>query len=153
MLVDSINAPIAAVWVVLLRVAIGVIWLRSGVLKLPERDYLHYRERLERFISKNPFPWYRNFLEKVLLPYSLPAGYFFVTAEICLGVTLILGFLTVPMAILGAFFNLNFHLAAGWQNPSIPQLNYLMIMCHLIIVFSGAESHLALDALLFSMGG
>ncbi len=143
------------IWLVLLRIGVGAIWLRSGLLKIVGGEYLEYDEKLQRFMSKNPFPWYKTFLQRYLIPISRPAGYFFVTAEVILGLTLILGLLTVPMAIAGVFFNINFRLAAGWQNPSNTPLNYLMILCQLLVVASGAGGHLSLDALLFttSTGG
>lgn len=145
----SSSAVVPVIWMVLLRLAIGIIWLRGGLLKVLHREYLEFDKKFERFISKNPFPWYCAFLQKYMLPYSLPAGYFFVIAEVCLGVALILGLLTVPAALIGALFNINFRLAAGWQNPSTTPLNYLMIMCQLLLVFSGAGDYLSLDSLLF----
>jgi uncharacterized membrane protein YphA (DoxX/SURF4 family) len=111
----SSSAMVPVIWLVLLRLAVGIIWLRDGLLKLLRREHLEFHEKFERFISKNPFPWYRAFLQRYMLPYSRPAGYFFVIAEVYLGVTLILGLLTVPAALIGAFFNINFRLAAGWQ--------------------------------------
>ncbi len=149
-MLETINSSGPVIWLVLLRIAVGTIWLRSGLLKIPRREYLEYEKKLQRYMSKNPFPWYRDFLERHLLPNSRPAGYFFVTAEVLLGLTLIMGLLTVPMAIVGAFFNINFRLAAGWRNSSNIPLNYLMIMCQLLIVASGAGSYLSLDALLFT---
>ena len=148
-MVDPSVSSVPVIWLVLLRVGVGIIWLRSGLLKLPDREYLKYHEKLERYVSKNPFPWYRAFLRRYMLPYSLPAGYLFVTAELIIGVALILGLLTVPAALTGVFFNVNFRLAAGWQNPSNTPLNYLMIMCQLLVVASGAGNYLSLDALLF----
>lgn len=144
------NSP--AIWLVLLRVAIGLIWLRSGLLKIIKREYLDYDEKLTRFMSGNPFPWYRAFLQSCVLPYSLAAGYFFVTAEVALGISLILGLFTVPSCFIGMFMNINFRLAAGWQNPSNTPLNYLMIACQLLIVASGAGTYLSLDSLLFAGG-
>jgi thiosulfate dehydrogenase [quinone] large subunit len=120
-----------------------------------KRDYLNFDEKLRRFASKNPFPWYKIFLERYLIPNSRPAGYFFVTAEVVLGAALVLGFLTVPAAIIGALFNVNFRLVAGWQSPSNTPLNYLMIICKLLVIASGAGNYYSLDALLFteSTGG
>jgi thiosulfate dehydrogenase [quinone] large subunit len=149
MAIDAASGTVSAMWVVLIRVAVGLVWLRSGIPKLLGREYLDYREKLERFISGNPYPWYRRFLQDQILPHSLPAGYFFVAAEVLLGLALVLGLFTTPAALIGSFFNLNFRLAAGWSSPSNPPLNYLMIVCQLLIVFSGAGDHLSLDALFF----
>jgi len=146
---ESLNSPVPAVWIVLLRVTVGLIWLRAGLSKVLHREYLEYEVKLRRFISKNPISWYRGFLERCMLPYSRPAGYFFVTAEVCLGVLLTLGLLTLPAALIGAFFNLNFRLAAGWQSPSNPTLNYLMIICQLLVAASDAGAYLSLDAVWF----
>ncbi len=154
-MLETINSSGPVIWLVLLRIGVGAIWLRSGLLKIVSGEYLEYDEKLQRFMSKNPFSWYGAFLKHYMLPISRPAGYFFVTAEIILGLTLILGLLTVPMAIAGVFLNINFRLAAGWQNPSNTPLNYLMILCQLLVIASSSGSYLSLDALLFasSTGG
>lgn len=149
-MMETINSSGPVIWLVLLRIGVGAIWLRSGLLKIPRKEYLRYGEKFGRYIEKNPFPWYRAFLKHYMLPISHPAGYFFVTAEVVLGASLVLGLLTVPAAIIGALFNVNFRLAAGWQSPSNTPLNYLMILCQLLVVASGSGGHLSLDALLFS---
>ena len=138
-MLESLNSPVPAVWIVLLRVTVGLIWLRAGLSKVLHREYLEYEVKLRRFISKNPISWYRGFLERCMLPYSRPAGYFFVTAEVCLGVLLTLGLLTLPAALIGAFFNLNFRLAAGWQSPSNPTLNYLFTHSYYLVQISLME--------------
>ncbi|HLC25554.1 MAG TPA: TQO small subunit DoxD [bacterium] len=145
---QSVTGPV--IWLVLLRVAIGLIWLRSGLLKVVHGEYRTYHEKLERFASKNPILWYRKFMLGQLLPHSLPVGYLFVTAEVALGVLLVLGLLTVPAALAAIFLNINFRLGCGWQNPSNAPFNYLMIACELLVIFSGSGGYLSLDSLLFS---
>lgn len=131
----------------MLRIVIGALWLRSGLLKVVRKEYLEYRRKFENFASKNPFPWYRAFLLKAMVPCGRPAGYVFVTAELLLGALFVLGFLTVPAVLAAILLNLNFRLASGWRSPSNAPLNYLMIACELLILFSGAGSHFSLDAL------
>lgn len=154
-MLETTNSSGLVIWFVLLRIGVGALWVRSGLLKIMKRDYLAFDEKLRRFASNNPILWYKSFLERYLIPNSGPAGYFFVTAEVVLGAALVLGFLTVPAAIIGSLFNINFRLAAGWQSPSNTPLNYLMILCQLLVIASGAGGHLSLDDLLFttSTGG
>jgi thiosulfate dehydrogenase [quinone] large subunit len=149
---DISSATMPVIWMVLLRVALGLIWLRSGLMKVVSREYLEFRERFERFMSGNPFPWYRAFLERYMLPNSRPAGYFFVALEVCIGTAFVVGFLTVPAAVIAVFLNINFRLAAGWRSPSNTPLNYLMIICQILVILSDAGGYFSLDALLFSAG-
>ncbi len=154
-MLETINSSGPVIWLVLLRIGLGALWIRSGLQKIMKRDYLAFDEKLRRFASNNPILWYKTFLERYLIPNSRLAGYFFVTSEVVLGAALVLGFLTVPAAVIASLFNVNFRLAAGWQSPSNTPLNYLMILCQLLVVASGAGGHLSLDALLFttSTGG
>jgi len=150
---DQSDAVISAIWIVVLRISVGALWLRSGLLKIPTRRYRQYDTMLSEMMGRNPIRWYTNFLRSYVLPRHRAAGYFFVTAEVLIGLLLILGLFTVPVALIGVFLNLNFRLAAGWQNPSATPLNYLFIICQLIVVFSGAGDYVSLDALLFRRGG
>lgn len=146
---EATTAVVPVIWVVLLRVAIGLLWLRSGVRKFSTGMHRRFDKVLEEMASGNPIPGYANFLRAYVMPKSRAAGYFFPCAEIVLGLALTLGFLTVPAALIGSLFNLNFRLAAGWTNLSVIPLNYLYIICQLIVIFSGAGNHLSLDAILF----
>ena len=149
---ESTAAVVSVIWVVLLRVAVGALWLRGGIEKLRPKLYRRYDQLLSEMIGGNPIRWYADFLRRYVLPRHRAAGYFFVTSEIVIGSALILGFFTAPVALIGSFFNLNFRLAAGWRVPSITPQNYLFIICQLIVVFSGAGNSLSLDALLFGSG-
>ena len=151
-MLETTNSSELMIWFVLLRIGLGALWIRSGLEKVMKRDYLAFDEKLRRFASNNPILWYKTFLERYLIPNSLPAGYFFVTSEVVLGAALVLGFLTVPAAIIASVFNINFRLAAGWQSPSNTPLNYLMILCQLLVIAAGAGGHLSLDALLYTTG-
>ena len=149
---EATAAVVPVIWVVLLRLAIGLLWLRSGLRKFITGMDRRFDKVLEEMASGNPIPGYANFLRAYVAPRSRAAGYFFSGAEVVLGLALTLGFLTVPAALIGCFFNLNFRLAAGWTNFSVIPLNYLYIVCQLIVIFSGAGNHLSLDAILFRSG-
>ena len=75
-MLETINSSGPVIWLVLLRIGVGALWVRSGLLKIMKREYLEFDEKLRRFASKNPFPWYKTFLERYLIPNSRPAGYF-----------------------------------------------------------------------------
>ncbi len=147
----STGAPV--LWLVLLRVALGLVWLRSWFFKVVRREERDFGQQIEGYMSRNPFPWYRAFLGRFVLPHRSWAGRVFTSAELVLGLALVLGLLTTPAALVGSFLNLNFRLAAGWRSPSTTPLNYLMIICQLLVVLSGAGDHASADALLFAARG
>ena len=140
-------------WLVVLRVALGLVWLRSWFFKAVRHEERDFGQQIEGYMSRNPFPWYRTFLGRFVLPHRRWAGRVFTSAELVLGLALVLGLLTTPAALVAAFLNLNFRLAAGWRSPSTTPLNYLMIICQLLVVLSGAGDYASADALLFAARG
>jgi uncharacterized membrane protein YphA (DoxX/SURF4 family) len=44
MAIDPATATVSAIWIVLIRVAVGALWLRSGIPKVLGREYLDYRK-------------------------------------------------------------------------------------------------------------
>ncbi|MBI2911292.1 MAG: hypothetical protein HYY05_04060, partial [Chloroflexi bacterium] len=63
----DLGAPI--LWLVLLRVAVGLIWLRSWFFKAVRHEERDFGQQIEGYMGRNPFPWYRAFLGRFVLPH------------------------------------------------------------------------------------
>src|SRR5690606_733229 len=107
------NKYVAVVWAVL-RIWLGIQWLEAGWHKLGAFDAGGFLQgALAKAGGEAPVVqgWYAAFLEHIALPnvkiinIVIPAG------EILVGLGLIVGALTIPALIAGAFMNLNFLLA------------------------------------------
>ncbi len=130
---------------------IGFVFLKSSYEKIAGGKFVAgLADSLTKFASKNPFPFYKSFLEGVAIPNAILFGYltelgelftgislFFISIAILLNLKiskfvyllLILGLLT------GAFLNLTFWLAAGWTSSSTETVNFVMCGVQIIGLF------------------
>jgi hypothetical protein len=83
------DVPAAAVGFLLVQIVVGYEWLSSGLTKLVRGDFqgglandLHDR-------AKESSPWYRHFLESVVIPHASAWGYLIEIAEVTIGAILI----------------------------------------------------------------
>lgn len=131
----------------------GLVWVRSGLEKLMDPEFVEsLAGTLTKFASKNPYPWYTNFLKNVAIPNAMTYAYLTQWGEILSGVSIVgaalyllthqgnkenqgdrlAEFLLLCGLVGGAFLNLNFWLAAGWMSPSTDTLNILMMAIEII---------------------
>lgn len=79
--------------------------------------------------------WYANLIENVALPNATTFSYLVAFGEILVGISLILGALTVVGLIAGAFMNLNYMLAGTTStNPNMYTVAF-------ILLFVGANAY------------
>lgn len=124
-------------------VFVGLIWLRSSLQKLQSGNFIStLAPTLEKFASKNPYPWYKNLLQNVALANAQIFALLVLLGELfsALAITiatfaLILNFENKKFFLIllilgltsGLILNLNFYLASGWTSPSTDTLNLLML--------------------------
>lgn len=134
----------------LIILANGLIFLKSGLGKATDEKYIgSLSGTLAKFASKNPYPFYKSFLETVAIPNSQIFATLTMLGELFTGATLVLGTmflllnkknkksLVVTIALrlgllVGVFLNLTFWLAAGYTSASTDSLNLLMVAIGLI---------------------
>ena len=128
----------------------GLIWLKSVVPKFLEPTFVkNLAPTLTYFSSKNPLPWYRQFLQSIAIPnaslFAELTRFGELTAAILLGVTALVALrkmrlskiheLAMVGALTGAWLNLQFGLASFWTSPASETLNLLMFVVQAILVF------------------
>ncbi len=100
------------VWVALLRIAIGLMFLTTWASNLGKD--LYTPDGLEGFLrgQLNPdsLSFYRTFIEDVIIPVKDIFAPFQLVTEFLLAIALLVGVFTRPMALGGAFFLLNTYL-------------------------------------------
>ncbi len=143
------------VYFLLFVLAIGLLWLKSSYGKLTGGVFVDgLGKTLTMFASKNPYPWYKDFLTQIAIPNSKTFGLltmwgeFFAAVSITISSIILIatrGNKLIKAILLlgllgGAFLNAIFWLAAGWTSASTESLNLLMLILQVIGAFAVAKS-------------
>lgn len=126
-------------WVLLV---LGLVWFKSSYGKVTGGEFAGgLGGTLEKFAVKNPYPWYKEFLETVAIPNSQMFGLMTMAGEVFAALSILgtagyflwkrkiakpVRFLLMAGLLTGLFLNLNFYFASGWMSPSGESLNLLM---------------------------
>src|SRR5947209_5627581 len=125
------------IWAALLRMAVGGVWLFEAYPLLLARDsYLGqgFVNTVQAMAVGNPWRFYRDFLERVVLPHASVFSYLTLAGNAVIGVCLLIGLLTPYSAFVAILLNANYGLAAGWMDRTGYALNGLMLVAELAII-------------------
>ena len=129
-----------------LRIFVGYYYVNQALIAAQtgylSRAYLVEDIRAYRPHSTAP-EWYRDILESVVVPNWQAFAYAIVAAQILIGVSYVIGYLTRPFAMVGLFLTINAMLAFG-QQTSEAQLPFLL-MLHLTLGWLGAGRCFGVD--------
>ncbi len=116
----------------LLRLAVGAVWLSASMQKIFDRDGewigAHSGQALTRFAEEAMMKvlgehfvvsdFYAGFLSKVVIPHATFFSWLLCLGELVVGIALLLGLFTGVAAFVGGFLNFSFLLAgAASVNP------------------------------------
>lgn len=124
-------------------------WTMAGWEKLSGGTFVSgLSKTLGFFASKNPYPWFKDFLLTTAVPNSMIFGFLVMFGELLTGIAIILGvamifwnkkeYLNVGLLVLklglvaGAFLSATFYLASGWTSVSTEALNLVMMAIQII---------------------
>jgi uncharacterized membrane protein YphA (DoxX/SURF4 family) len=136
-----------AVWT---KLTLEVLW---GVVPYPAaspRFLAFHPKRIAEFAAGNPVGWYKEFLEGTVLPNAKLFATLQTYGEVCVGIGLILGFLTGLSALVGLFLSLNYGLASQWMSFGQQGFHVLLVTSMLIFLFCRAGRVAGVDAWLSS---
>lgn len=134
---------------------IGLVWLKSSYGKLTGGVFVDgLGKTLTMFASKNPYPWYKDFLTTIAIPNAKTFGLLTMWGELLSAVSIIAsvviliatgGSKLIKIVLLlgllgGAFLNAVFWLASAWTGPSTDSLNLLMLVLQAIAAIAVAKS-------------
>jgi DoxX. len=121
----------AILWTIL-RVWLGYEWISAGIEKISNPAWVgskagvavtgFLKGALAKATGDHPLVqgWYANFVQSVALPNAKVFSYLVAYGEVLVGISLILGALTIVGLLAGAFMNLNYMLAGTTStNPNL----------------------------------
>lgn len=137
--------------VLLISLTLGLVWLRSSYGKLIGGVFVdNMGKTLTSFASKNPYSFYKDFLNNFAIPNSVTFGMLSMYGELLNGLAICVASLYLLFGgknkfaqtlliiglIGGTFLNINFYFASGWTSASTETLNLLMAVIQIILVVS-----------------
>jgi thiosulfate dehydrogenase [quinone] large subunit len=145
-------------WLALLRVMVGLWWLKSFFHK-PLRKFVQGQmaDWTLSLADNHPIPLVGKVMKAMIEPNRTWFPYLVLAGELAVGVGLSFGLLTPIAALVGIFLNLNYLLLAGVKprdrsvNPAYQceqGQNLMMMASELVIFMLGAGAVWSLDAIL-----
>lgn len=135
----------------LILLSIGLIWAKSSWGKWSSGTFHEgLGPTLIKFASKNPYPWFKSFLETYAIPNVSVFGWLTLLGETFTAIGLIvsvlyflfnkttnqlLSWLLISSLATGCFLNIIFWLASGWTSPANDSLNLLMAVISGIAIY------------------
>ncbi|WP_062105459.1 DoxX family protein [Bacillus niameyensis] len=142
-----IYRQLSAVIFTIFRVWLGLQWLNAGWHKFGAFDATGYLTDSINKIYNGVFPfrtWYAAILDSIILPNVKVINVLVPWGEMLVGFGLIVGALTLPALVGGAFMNTNFYLSGAFStNPT------LLALAIFLIIFKNETIHYSLDRFLF----
>lgn len=121
----------AIIWTIL-RIWLGYEWISAGIEKISNPAWVgskagvavtgFLKGALAKATGDHPLVqgWYANFIQSFALPNAKIFSYLVAYGEVLVGISLILGVLTIVGLLAGAFMNLNYMLAGTTStNPNL----------------------------------
>ncbi|NMH69216.1 DoxX family protein [Bacillus sp. RO3] len=132
------NQKVSAFWTVI-RIWLGVQWLEAGWHKVSDGfDASGFLQgALVKATGDHPAvqAWYADFLKGFAIPNVELFNILIPWGELFVGVGLIIGFMTIPALLAGAFMNLNFLLAGTVST------NPILYTAAIILLFVGGGAY------------
>lgn len=132
----------------LILLSVGILWLRSSFGKFSSGAFVNnLGATLTKTAEKNPYPWFKEFLNSVAIPNSVLFGNLVIWGELLSAIAITAGAilmlinphpakLVVLILILGLIggmlLNITFWLGFGYTSPSTDALNLLMAVVQII---------------------
>ena len=129
----------AILWTIL-RIWLGYEWISAGIEKISNPAWVgskagvaitgFLKGALAKATGDHPLVqgWYANFIQSVALPNAKVFSYLVAYGEVLVGISLILGALTIVGLLAGAFMNLNYMLAGTTStNPNLYTVAILLM--------------------------
>jgi uncharacterized membrane protein YphA (DoxX/SURF4 family) len=107
-------------------------------------------KRVAEFAAGNPVGWYKDFLERTVLPDAATFATLQAYGEAAVGIGLILGLLTGITALVGLFLAVNYGLATQWMSFSQQGFHLLLITSMILFVLTRAGRAWGVDGWLLT---
>lgn len=128
-----------------IRIGLGAWFLYAVAGKLDPSWVAKFPKVLAEFAATTPVKPYAAFLTDVVAPSAQAFASLVIVGELAVGLALVLGLFTAPAALLGAFMNLNYLLAAAGAGMSAVGLNLVFALTQVALAFAYAGTTWGLD--------
>jgi uncharacterized membrane protein YphA (DoxX/SURF4 family) len=107
------------------RIVIGIMFLFFAQYKLMGHEFAHggYQKYVTGYVQESAIGPYKPFLRETL-KYPVASAYAVGVAELLIGLSMVLGFLVRPFAIVGALFMFNLLLSTWVLPQGVPMWRY-----------------------------
>ncbi|MNS30335.1 hypothetical protein D3C72_623660 [compost metagenome] len=112
----------------IVRIAVGLLFLSALLAKLNPDFVPTFYKALQPFIKSTPYAFYKDFLAQTVVPAHMAFAYLVLIVELVVGVGLVLGLFTAPLALLGAVLALNYYFAAAGLGFATGALALLLVV-------------------------
>lgn len=147
------EVPVQWLGILYIQLILTYAWWSAGWEKISSGEFIGgIAKTLGFFASKNPFGWYKSFLENFALPNASVFGYVVEWSQIAIAVCLLLTtiiiffsrvnktknavFVLMILALFGGLLmNANFYFAAGWTGPGTKGDNIIMFWTEAILMY------------------
>lgn len=142
---ESLNQKTSSLGPVLLRITLGILWLEMGIQKLHPNFMKGLESKLKFWAQESPYPWYKYFLENLAIPHYQAFGYQVMIGEIAVGLSLILGVLTVFGSFFGLFMIINFYYASSYAESQWYWTFWIIAVSHIVVMLAKAGRAFGID--------
>lgn len=132
--------------IAVIRICIGAWFLYAVAGKLDPGWVAKFPKVIANFASTTPLAFYAEFLNSVVAPSAQAFAALVIIGEIAVGLGLVLGLFTAPLALVGAFMNVNFLLAGAGLGTAVIGLNLTFIAIQIALAFAYAGTTWGLDS-------
>lgn len=132
-----------------LRIFLGLCVLFMASAKLSPGYTDHFATTIHQLVANQPFAFFGNFLQDVVLPDAAVFAYLLLMLELVVGFGLLLGMLTALAAVLGFALQLVYLFALAGQGVYAVGLHGVLAIATGAIAFSYAGTTWGIDRRLF----
>lgn len=144
--------------IVAIQIVLAYEWWSAGWEKVSSPGFVaNISQTLAVFASKNPFPWYKSFLEGRAMRNATAFAYAVEWSQVLIALALAasaalllyahdgkmrrLALCGALIALFGgAWMNANFYLAAGWTGPGTKGVNVVMFWTQAVLMYVWAST-------------
>lgn len=154
---DIFNILAIGQWLAILRIGIGLWWIKSVLHKdYPKFVKTGMMSWSNSLLEHHPVPAYAGVIRRIINFQPAVFPYLIVFGELAVGIGLTLGFLTPISALVALLLNFNYITVSGVKPKDITVnecfrvdqgQNFVMIVAEIVIFFTGSWAVWSVDSL------
>lgn len=128
-----------------IRIFVGAFFLVALASKLNPQFVPTFFKAVRPFVESTPFAFYKDFLVQAVVPNHMVFAYMVLLGELVVGLGLVLGIFTAPVALVGAVMCLNYFFATAGLGFASAGLNATFVVVLVALAFGYAGTTWGID--------